>query len=230
MLLQSSGCGNGYFCFGEVFDDPFRRHDILSDLGEHVSLVVRAVVIALVISVPLALLVRRSAVARGLALGFTGLLYTIPSVAAFALLLPFFPQNDVAVVIALVAYALLILLRNTLVGLDGVPAEAVEAARGMGYGRMRVVLRVELPLALPSILAGIRIATVSTIGITAIAAVIGYGGLGQVLQNGQSATPPFHAEIMAALLMIVALAVVADLALLTVQRVLTRWQRVGKAG
>lgn len=230
LLLPAENClvSNDYVC-GKYFDDPFRRHAILTDLTEHVSLVARSVVFALVIAVPLALAVRHSRAARAIAIGFTGFLYTIPSVAAFALLLPFLgTAHDTAVVIVLTAYALLIVLRNTLVGLDGVPPDAVEAARGMGFGRWRIVARVELPLALPSIVAGVRIATVSTIGITAIAAVVGYGGLGQLLFQAQTAHPPFHAEITVALALTVALAVFADVLLLLVQRLLTRWQRPGR--
>jgi osmoprotectant transport system permease protein len=232
LLLPAANClvSNDYYC-PAFFTNSFRRHDILTDLSEHVSLVARSVVLALLIAVPLALLVRRSPWARAVAIGVTGLLYTIPSVAAFALLLPFLgPQHDTAVVIVLTAYALLIVLRNVLVGLDGVPPETVEAARGMGMGRARIIMRVELPLALPAIVAGVRIATVSTIGIAAIAAVIGYGGLGQLLLEGQQAHPQLHAEIATALVLTVALAVVADVLLLLLQRVLTRWQRLGRAG
>lgn len=232
MLLSPAGScltQNAYYC-PKYFADPFRRHDILTALTEHVSLVARSIAFGVLIAVPLALLVRRHPLARGAALAFTGLLYTIPSVAAFALLLPFLgTAHDTAVVIVLTAYALLIILRNVLVGLDGVPPDAVEAARGMGFGRGRIVARVELPLALPSIVAGVRIATVSTIGITAIAAVVGYGGLGQLLLEGQEAHPQFHAEVATALVLTVALAVVADLLLLAVQRVLTRWQRAGRS-
>ncbi len=231
LLLPTGNClvQNAYYC-PKYFTDPFRRHDILTALTEHVSLVVRSIALALAIAVPLALAVRAHPGARAVALGFSGLLYTIPSVAAFALLLPFLgTRHDTAVVVVLTAYALLIVLRNVLVGLDGVPPETVEAAHGLGFSRWRVITRVELPLALPSIVAGVRIATVSTIGIAAVAAVIGYGGLGQLLQQGQEAHPQFHAEIATALVLAVLLAVVADLLLLAVQRRLTRWQRAGRS-
>jgi osmoprotectant transport system permease protein len=229
VLLPAAEClSNSYFCTQYV-TDPYNRPVILADLSEHVSLVARSVAIALIIAVPLALAVRRHPAARAAAIAFSGLLYTIPSVAAFALLVPFLhTQHDTAVVIVLSAYALLIVLRNVLVGLDAVPAEAVEAARGMGFGRWRIIARVELPLAVPSIMAGVRVATVSTIGITAIAAVVGFGGLGQLLTQAQFGHPPFHAEITTALVLSVALAVVADLLLLGIQRLLTGWQRTGR--
>lgn len=220
---------DAYFC-PKYFDDPYRRATILADLRTHVSVVAQAVVLGLVIAVPLALAVRRRRIGRGLAIGTTGVLYTVPSVAAFAVLSVYLPPpHDYAVVVVLTAYALLILLRNTLAGLDGVPPETVEAARGLGFSRTRTVLRVELPLALPSIVAGLRIATVSTIGITAVGSLFGLGGLGQLIYEGQNDSGvPFHPEIATGLVLSVVLALVADGLLLGVQRALSRWQRAGR--
>lgn len=227
LLLPRGNClaDNAYWC-PKYFTNSYNRHTILSALSEHVSLVARSVAIALVLALVVALLVRRSRVARAASIGVANLLYTIPSVAAFALLSSFLdPRHDTGAVIVLTAYNLIVLLRNVLVGLDTVPADVVEAARGMGYGRLRMVTRVELPLALPSILAGVRIATVSTIGITTVAALLGFGGLGGLLIAGLNGHPPFHAEIFTALVLCIALAVVAEVVLLAAERWLTPWRR-----
>ena len=220
---------NAYWC-PAYFTNSYDRHDILSALSEHVSLVARSVAIALVIAVVVALRVRRSRVARVLSIGAANLLYTIPSLAAFAVLSEVFdPRHDTGAVIVLTAYNLIVLLRQVLVGLDGVPEEAVEAARGLGYGRWRIVWHIEMPLALPAIVAGLRIATVSTIGITSVAALLGFGGLGQLLTAGQNAHPQFHAEVFTALVLSILLAVVAEIVLLVAERVLSPWQRKGRA-
>jgi osmoprotectant transport system permease protein len=227
VLLASGGClaDNAYWC-PDYFTNKYQRRTILTALGEHVSLVVRSVLIALVVSVVVALLVRRSRLARGLSISVANLLYTIPSVAAFALLSTVFdPRHDTAAVIVLTAYNLVVLLRNVLVGLDGVPPDVVEAARGMGFSRTRIITRVELPLALPTIVAGVRIATVSTIGITTVAALLGLGGLGGLLIAGLNAHPPFHAQIFTALVLCILLAVVAEVVLLLVERLLSPWRR-----
>lgn len=231
LLLPRGNClaDNAYWC-PAYFTNHYNRHTILSALSEHVSLVARSVAIALVLAVVVALLVRRSRVARAGSIGVANLLYTIPSVAAFALLSSFLdPRHDTGAVIVLTAYNLILLLRNVLVGLDTVPAEVVEAARGLGYGRFRLVTRVELPLALPSIVAGVRLATVSTIGITTVAALLGFGGLGGLLVAGLNAHPPFHAEIFTALVLCIALAVVAEVVLLVLERQLSPWRRARPA-
>ncbi len=231
LLTPQSNClvDNSYWC-PAYFTEKYNRHDILSALHEHVSLVIRSVAIALVIAIVVALLVRRSRVARAAALALANVLYTIPSLAAFALLSAVFsPKKDTGAVIVLTAYNLIVLLRNVLVGLDGVPAEVVDAATGMGYGRWRIVWRVELPLALPAIVAGLRIATVSTIGITSVAALLGFGGLGTLFNNGLNAHPPFHAEYFTAFVLSVALALVAEVVLLLAERLLTPWQSRGRS-
>ncbi|GAA3090824.1 hypothetical protein GCM10020254_39740 [Streptomyces goshikiensis] len=114
-------------------------------------------------------------------LGLTTLLYTIPSLAMFSLLLPLFGLSASLVVTGLVLYSLTILVRNVLAGLEAVPEDVREAARGMGYGPRRLLWQVEMPLALPSVLAGIRIATVSTIALTTIGSIVGKGGLGNLI-------------------------------------------------
>jgi len=231
LFLSSGDClaENAYWC-PKYFTNKYNRHDILTALGEHVSLVARSVAIALVIAVVVGLAVRRSTLARGAAIAVANLLYTIPSVAAFALLSTVFdPRHDTGAVIVLTAYNLVVLLRNVLVGLDGVPAEVVDAASGLGYGRWRIVWRIELPLALPSIVAGVRIATVSTIGITAVAALLGYGGLGGLFVQGLNSHPPFHAEYFTAFLLLLIIAVIAEVVLLVAERVLAPWRGKGRS-
>ncbi|MFE1500036.1 ABC transporter permease, partial [Streptomyces albidoflavus] len=154
-------------------------------------------------------------------------LYTVPSLAMFSLLLPFFGLSAALVVTGLVLYALTILVRNTLAGLAAVPAETREAARGMGYGSLRLLWQVELPLALPVLMAGIRMATVSTIALTTVGSVVGRGGLGNLIED---ALPTFFkAQMLAASVLCVLLAVTADLLLLGLQRLLTPWARIRTA-
>jgi osmoprotectant transport system permease protein len=151
-------------------------------------------------------------------------LYTIPALALISVLWPVFGLSPLTVTIALAVYALLVVLRNTLVGLDGVPAEAVDAARGMGFGRRRLLLKVELPLALPAILAGVRLATVSTVGLVTIGALVGHGGFGTLILGG-FVDNFYHAQIMTATLLTVALAIVLEGLLLLLERALTPWSR-----
>jgi osmoprotectant transport system permease protein len=154
-----------------------------------------------------------------------GVLYAIPSLAAIVLLGPWTGYLTTrTVAIPLTAYTLLILTRNVVTGLEAVPAEVRESATGMGYGPARRLLRVELPLALPTIIAGVRIATVSTIALVTIGFVAGHGGLGELIIDGLRAYVDYSA-LTVGVALTVALAVVADLVLLLVQRVLTPWSR-----
>jgi len=196
---------------------------ILAKLREHVTLTLLAVLIGLAIAVPLAILARRVRWLSGPILGVTGVLYTIPSFALFALMAPFTGYTrSRTVLIGLVLYALLVLVRNTLVGLDGVPAAVREAAQGMGYGAARMFFQVELPVALPAIMAGIRIATVSTIALVTVGVIIGHGGLGQLLFGGFN-NNFLHAEIATGAILCVGLALVADGLLYGLTRVLSPW-------
>jgi osmoprotectant transport system permease protein len=145
----------------------------------------------------------------------------------FSLLLPFTGLTRATVIVGLVLYSLTILVRNTIAGLDGVPDDVREAARGMGYGSARMLLQVELPLATPSIMAGLRIATVSTVALATIGAIVGYGGLGNLIYDGLPSL--FRAQVLTASVLCVALAVAADLLLLGAQRLLTPWQRQAAA-
>jgi osmoprotectant transport system permease protein len=200
-------------------------HLIWSRLVQHVELTVVSVAIGMAISFPLALYAHRHRRAYAPIAWLAGLLYTIPSIALFVLLLPFTGLSNTTAEIGLVCYTLLILIRNIVVGLSGVPEDVKEAAVGMGYTRRQLLWRVEMPLALPAIMAGLRIATVSTIGLVTVAALIGRGGLGQFILNGLQTF--FNTEIVVGVVLSLALAVSADLVLLGVQRSLTPWARHG---
>ena len=212
---------------------PFIRWDWIVDhldligdrLVEHLWLTGLAVGIGILISFPLALLVHRRRRLHGPVAFVTGGLYTIPSLALFSLLVPFTGLSTLTVEIGLVSYTLLILIRNTVTGLYGVDADAKEAALGMGYTNRQMLWRVELPLALPVIVAGIRIATVSTIGLVTVGALVGKGGLGQLMYLGFRRALPRTTAVTVGVVLSVALAVVADGVLLLMQRRLMPWAR-----
>lgn len=189
---------------------------------QHLQLTVVSVLIALVLAVPLALAARRRW-ASGPVLGITTVLYTIPSLAMFSLLLPVYGLSASLVVAGLVLYSLTLLVRNILAGLRAVPEETRQAARGMGYGPVRLLLTVELPLALPASMAGLRIATVSAVSLVTIGAIVGHGGLGNLIYAGMNTF--FKAQVLTASVLCVIIAIVADLLLLTIQRALTPWAR-----
>lgn len=196
-------------------------------LVEHVQLTAIAVSIGFVIAFAAALLALRFRwfeAPFGLA---SAVLYTIPSLALFQLLVPVTGLTVTTVEIALVSYTLLILFRNILSGLRGVPPEVLEAARGMGLTPRQTLLRVELPLALPAIVAGIRIATVTTISLATVAAFVLPDGLGQPILDGLRTF--FKTKFIAAGLLAVALAIVADAALVLAQRLVTPWANVRRA-
>jgi len=198
------------------------HRELIWDLfRSHVELTVVAVVIGLALSFPLALAARRWRLLYGPVLSATGVLYAIPSLALFALLLPWTGLTRTTALIGLVSYTLLILVRNIVAGLDGVAPEVREAATAMGMrGPLRLV-SVELPLALPAVVAGIRLATVTTIGLVTVAALIGHGGLGQLILDGLNRSFPTPLIVGSALS--VALAAVADVALVGAQRLLSPW-------
>jgi osmoprotectant transport system permease protein len=201
------------------------RHldDIAAATRQHVMLTLIAVGLGLVLSFPLALLARRWHWLRSPILSLTGILYTIPSLALFAMLVPVTGLSRTTSEIGLIGYTLLILVRNILVGLDGVPDDVRESAQGMGFGPGRQLLRIELPLAAPVIFAGVRIATVTTIGLVTVTALIGQGGLGQLILDGL--IRDFRTPLVVGSVLSVALAVVADGFLAGVQRLLTPWAR-----
>ena len=203
------------------------RGQITQALGQHVELTAIALAVGLLVAAPLALAVRRWRWLQSPVLGTTGVLYTIPSLALFALLVPWTGLTATTAEIGLVSYTLLILVRNILAGLDGVPAEVREAARAMGFTGRRQLLRVELPMAVPVIVAGIRIAAVTTIGLVTVSAVIGQGGLGQLILQGLISD--FRTPLVVGTVLSVGLAVVVDVVLAGVQRWVTPWRR-GVAG
>lgn len=199
------------------------RSKIVHLLGQHAELTVIAVSLGLLISLPLALLAYRRGATYGPITALAGLLYTIPSLALFAILTPFTGLSITTAEIGLVSYTLLILIRNIVAGLRTVPDDVKDAARGMGYGRRQLLWRVELPLAVPAIMAGVRVATVSTIGLTTVAALIGKGGLGQLITEGLRILYP--TEILTGALLSVVVALIADALLLLAERALTPWVR-----
>jgi osmoprotectant transport system permease protein len=214
-----------------AYVDPWVNWDWLSNhvhlfreaLLQHVILTLVAVAVALAISLPLGVIAHRWRALRNPVLTVFGIFYTIPSIALFALLVPYTGLSTLTAEIGLVGYAVLILVRNVVVGLEAVPAEVLDAANGMGYRPMARLLRVELPLALPSIFAGVRIATVTTIGLVTITAVIGLGGLGQLILQGL--VDNFHTPLVVATLLSIVLALIADLTLAGAQRLSLPWSR-----
>jgi osmoprotectant transport system permease protein len=190
---------------------------------QHLELVLISLVIGFAVAFALALLAHRRKWLQPPLLGATGVLYTIPSIAFFFLLLPVTGIGKDTAIIALAAYTLQIIYRNTMLGLDNVPSSAKEAARGMGYTDRQILWRVELPLATPEIIAGLRIAVVSTIAIATLAVFIGGGGLGTQIYGGGNLT--FPTSIFIALGIVLLMALLFDLVLLTVQRLTTPWRK-----
>lgn len=197
--------------------------EIASRGEQHVYLTIVSVVVGFAIAFPLAVLASRHRWTVPPITWVSGVLYTIPSLALISLLLPITGLSLTTVAIPLASYNVLILFRNTLAGLDGVSDDVREAARGMGLTGRQLLWRVEIPLAMPVIIAGIRIATVSSIGLVTIAALIGRGGFGQFILLGLNEF--FWTPLVVGVVLSVIFAVVADLLLLVVQRFATPWAR-----
>jgi osmoprotectant transport system permease protein len=220
---QASNCivQNHQFCASWFFDNFSSR--FAPRLVEHLELTAIAVGIGSVIAFTTAIIAYKQNWLETPFSLFSAFLYTIPSLALFELLVPITGINRFTAEIGLVSYTLLILFRNTLTGLRAIPQPALEAARAMGLTPRQSLIRVELPLAVPAIMAGLRIATVSTISLTTVAAYIGAGGLGapifDAIQTG------FKTEFIAAGALAVALAIVVDVLLVIVQRTITPWSR-----
>lgn len=196
---------------------------ILGDLGQHIELTVIALAAGSLIALPLGVAAYKWTGLRLPALGLFGAFYTIPSLALFALLVPYTGISNLTALVPLAGYNVLILLRNVIVGLDDVPRDVLDAADGMGYRPLARLLQVELPLALPAMLAGLRVATVSTIGIITIASVLDLGGLGELIYQGFIES--FHTPLTVGMVLCVALALFADVLLAGVSRLLTPWAR-----
>jgi osmoprotectant transport system permease protein len=220
-VLAADAAPNPWFDLSYV---TANRSTILAYLGEHVRLTVAAVVLGALIALPLALLARRSRWLAGPVLVASTLVYTIPSLAMFAFVAPVTGLSATTVLVGLVLYSLVILVRNFIAGLQSVPADVREAARGMGYGPGRLFWQVELPLALPSFIAGVRVATVSTVALVTVGVIVGHGGLGQLITGGFNANF-YRAEIVTGAVGCVLLALVADLLLAAAERALTPWAR-----
>ena len=211
---------NHWWCTSYLHD---YRDQLITATKQHAEITVLSVLLGLVVALPLAVAARRFARLETVILGAATMVYTIPSLALFPLLVPFTGITEKTVVIGLALYSLTILVRNTLAGLRAVPDEVLESATGMGYGPTRLLVTVELPLALPVIMAGLRVATVSTVALTTIGSIVSYGGLGNLLAQGVQEN--FKAQILAASVLCVLLAVALDLGLLGTQRLLTPWTR-----
>jgi osmoprotectant transport system permease protein len=202
--------------------------DIVPAVQGHIFLSFISIAIALIISLPVGVLSARYRKIYPPVTFVTGVLYSVPSLAMFAILVAAGVSiGPSPVIIALVAYSLLILIRNTVAGLDSVPPETIDAARGMGLTDRQILVRVELPLALPIIVAGIRIAVVTIIGIATIGAYINGGGLGKLIFDGINRQ--FPTMIIAGAVLATALAIVADLLLLAIERYLRPWARARRA-
>ena len=217
---ETTGCvgGNGLFCPGWAVDN-FDRY--VGPFFRHLEIVAISVVAGFAVALALALFSHRHRVLIPPLLGATGVLYTIPSIAFFFLLLPITGFGLVTAVIPLSAYTLQIIYRNMLAGLANVPADAKDAGRGMGMSDRQLLWRVELPLATPEVVAGLRIAIVSTVAIATLAFLAGAGGLGAPLY----AQPDFKTNIVMVGALTIAMALTLDLIVVLSRRFLMPWQR-----
>ena len=217
---EVTGCvgGNGLFCFDWAADN-FDRY--VGPFFRHLEIVAISVVAGFAIALALALLSHRHRILVPPLLGATGVLYRIPSIAFFFLLLPITGFGLWTAVIPLTAYTLQIIYRNTLVGLANVPPDAKDAGRGMGMSERQLLWRVELPLAIPEVIAGLRIAIVSTVAIATLAFLAGAGGLGQPLIEQAN----FKTNIIMVGGLTIVMALALDLIVLGVQRFITPWRR-----
>jgi len=191
--------------------------------NQHLQLTLIAVGVGLAISLPVGVAAHRWTRLRNPVLTVFGIVYTVPSLALFSILVPITGLTVLTAEVGLVSYTVLILVRNIMVGLEAVPPDVIDAADGMGFRPTARLLRVELPLALPAIFAGVRIATVTTIGLISITAVIGQASLGQLIYQGL--INDFRTPLLMGTLLSVLLALVADLFLAGVQRLAVPWAR-----
>ena len=197
--------------------------DIAESILQHLQLTILPLVAGFFIALILAIWAVRQPRVYGLITAVTGIMYTIPSLAAFAILRPIFGLSLLTALIPLTTYTLLILVRNIVAGFQAVPADVLEAAEGMGYTRRQRLLRVELPLAVPLMLAGVRLASVTTIGLATVAAVLGnsFGGFGQLITEGLQTFFPTKYLLGAALSVV--LAFLADALFVQLEKVITPW-------
>jgi osmoprotectant transport system permease protein len=220
-LATGEGVPNPWFSWSYVTSNA---DTILSALRSHLVLTAESMVIATVVAIPLAIVAYWVRPLASPILGVSAVLYTIPSLALFAFLAPFTGIGVSTVLIGLVLYALLLIIRNTLVGLQQVPNDVLEAADGMGYSRLGRLWHVELPLALPGIITGLRLATVSTVALVTVGVVVGQGGLGQLIEAGLN-NNYYRAEVSTGVILCVALGLALDLIIALLGRLLTPWAR-----
>jgi osmoprotectant transport system permease protein len=214
-----AGCpANNEICLKWILEH-FDRYQ--TPFLEHVYLSVVPVAIGFAIALTLGLIAHRQRWLITPLTGLTSALYTIPSISAFLLLLPITGRGNDTAIVALTAYTLVIIFRNVITGLAGVPQDSVDAGRGMGLTGRQLLFGVELPLALPEILAGLRIAAATTVGLAAFAFLAGAGGLGRNID----ADITFRGNVLACGLLLTMLAAVLDLVVLTFQRLVTPWRR-----
>jgi osmoprotectant transport system permease protein len=200
-----------------IIEHPERMLELTQ---EHVRLVAISILVAMAIGIPLGILITRLRWLEGSVITTTGVLYTVPSLALFAILMPYTGLGRTTVIVALVLYSLLAIVRNTVAGIDDVPPATLDAARGMGMTGSQRLMLVELPLALPVILAGVRVATVAAVGIATVGALLGAGGLGRLIFEGISRVNTDR--IVAGAIGASVLALVADWALSRLGDVLRR--------
>jgi osmoprotectant transport system permease protein len=216
---QSDCVSNDGFCPGWIADN-WERYT--HPFWQHVYLTVIAVAIGFAIAASLALLAHRGRWLVGPVTTVTGIMYTIPSLSLFFLLQPITGRGTTTALVALVSYTLLIIFRNVLAGLDNVAPETRDAARGLGLTEAQVLWRIEVPLALPEIMAGLRVASTTTVGLATLAVFAGAGGLGGAIFSDLT----FKSNVIVAGGLCVLLAVALDVLILGVQRALTPWRRV----
>jgi osmoprotectant transport system permease protein len=225
---QGSSCvtGDHLFCWGwvkEHWGDTLQPALVL-----HIQLTLVSVAIGFVLAFALALIAHRARQAQQPISIFAALVYTFPSIALFQLLVPFTGLTNTTVEVALVSYTIVILFPNFIRGLEAAPPETLEAARGMGLTPRQILFRVEVPLALPAIIGGLRIAVVSTVAIATIASLIGVNDLGYPIFYAIQLPTPFKTEIYSAGALAVALALACDAALVLVRRAAVPWARVAQ--
>jgi osmoprotectant transport system permease protein len=196
---------------------------VLDDLREHVQITLLSLLLGVIVAFPIGLIAYRYRRAYPAILAVTQVLYTIPSIALFVLFVNAFGLGQEPVVLGLAIYTLVILVRNLVEGLRGVPPAVLDAATAMGYRQTKQLFSVELPLAIPAIVAGLRVATVSTISLVSVGALIGTGGLGQLFIHGFQIDNPI--EVWTGIVATILLALVFDLLIVGGGRLLTPWTR-----
>ena len=196
---------------------------VIDQSVEHLYLTAVPMLFGIVIALPLALIAVHWPRMYGPLLGAAGVLFTIPSLALFGVMVPVTGLSALTAIVPLTIYTLMVLLRNMVEGLRSVDPDVLEAAEAMGYQRPRRLLTVELPLALPIMFAGVRIATVTTVGLVTISVMVGQGGLGQLIYDGMQRQ--FLTPLLVGIIVTIVLAVAADLLLLALQRIATPWTR-----